>query len=100
MWRLYFCPNCKARIAYGYRFCGSCGVKLDWLIQQMTPEPSSHNQSLVGRDQNQYQKCHKNDNRDAATQQKDQPTDSTIPPMRTEILKLLAELFDKQIKYN
>ena len=100
MWRMYFCPNCRAPVAYGYRFCSSCGVKLDWLIQQMTPKSSSHNQSLMGRDQNQYQKCHSDVNHDAVTQQENQPIGSAITPMRTEIFKLLAELFDKQIKYN
>ena len=100
MWQTYFCPNCRARIAYGYRFCGNCGVKLDWLIRQTAPESLSNNQSLVGRKQNQYQKCHTDGNRDVFTQQKNQSISSTITPIRTEIFKLLAELFDKEIKDN
>ena len=91
MWRMYFCPNCRAPVAYSYRFCSSCGVKLDWLIQQMTPKSSSHNQ---------YQRCHDDGNRDAVTQQKNQLIGSTTTPIRTEIFKLLAELLDKPIKYN
>jgi hypothetical protein len=82
MWRTYSCPNCRARIVYGYRFCGNCGVKLDWQIQQTTTEPSPHNQSLTRRAQNQYQ------------------ASGTTTPIRTEILKLLTEIFDNQIKYN
>jgi hypothetical protein len=100
MQRMYFCPNCRAPVAYGYRFCSSFGVKLEWLTQEMTPKSSSLDQSLVGREQNQYQQCHTGGNRDAVTQQKNQQIGSATAPIRTEILKLLTELLDKQIKYN
>jgi hypothetical protein len=91
MQRMYFCPNCRAPVAYGYRFCSNCGVKLEWLIQQMMPKSSSHDQALVGGDQKRYQHWHMENH---------QPSGSATKPMRTEILKLLTELLDKQIKYN
>jgi hypothetical protein len=38
MRQIYFCPNCRAPIVYGDRFCGNCGVNLKWEITQIPPQ--------------------------------------------------------------
>jgi hypothetical protein len=96
VWQMYFCPNCRAQVAYGNRFCRSCGVKLDWLVQQMTPVPASHSQSVEHRNQNQSRWSHTDDNRDAAIQHKNQPIGGVTTPIRTDILKLITKLLDNQ----
>jgi len=52
------------------------------------------------KQQEQYRKCHPQDNREAATQEYKQQTSKVSAKMRTNIVKLLTELLDKQIKYN
>ena len=40
MQQQYYCPNCKASVFCGDRFCGNCGISLNWAVQQM-PVPLS-----------------------------------------------------------
>jgi uncharacterized protein YkwD len=40
MQQQYQCPRCGAPVAFGARFCGNCGVQLDWPTQQIQPPPS------------------------------------------------------------
>ncbi|MBM3143186.1 MAG: zinc ribbon domain-containing protein [Chloroflexi bacterium] len=37
MQQWYQCPNCGAPIAFGARFCGSCGTQLNWPTQWQQP---------------------------------------------------------------
>jgi hypothetical protein len=37
MQQWYQCPRCSAAVAFGTRFCGKCGVQLNWPTQQMQP---------------------------------------------------------------
>lgn len=39
----YSCPNCKSPITFGDRFCGACGIYLNWPAQQMSA-PRSYQQ--------------------------------------------------------
>jgi hypothetical protein len=34
MYKLYYCPNCRATIYCGDMFCGNCGVRLKWIETQ------------------------------------------------------------------
>jgi len=103
MWQMYFCPNCRAQIVYSQKFCSNCGAQLGWLVQPVKPimpDPQSYNQSLIRREPKQNQKCHTHDERNAVTQAHNQQTGRVTTKMRNEIVKLLAEFLDKQIKYN
>jgi hypothetical protein len=40
MQQQYQCSNCGAPVAFGQRFCGSCGLQLNWPTQQRQPPPS------------------------------------------------------------
>jgi ribosomal protein L37AE/L43A len=41
----YQCSNCGAQVAFGTRFCGKCGVQLNWPTQQqMQPLPQYQQQ--------------------------------------------------------
>ena len=40
MQQQYQCPNCKAPVAFGMRFCGNCGMQLNWPTQQHILPPS------------------------------------------------------------
>ena len=100
MRRLYFCLNCRTQIGYGHRFCSNCGAKLQWTGQHVMPEPSSLNQHLTSRERNQYRNFQSQDNRIVDRQRHTLPADRVKTPMRTEIVTLLAELFNKQINYS
>jgi len=32
------CPNCGTQVAFGVRFCGNCGMQLNWPVQQQTTD--------------------------------------------------------------
>jgi hypothetical protein len=37
MQQLYSCPNCNSPVTFGDRFCGTCGINLNWPAQQQMP---------------------------------------------------------------
>jgi hypothetical protein len=86
MWPMFFCPVCRAQVAYGYRFCGNCGINLSCVMQQIPLQPPSYNQA--SGNQNQYQQQYVYANGD------------TVTPISSEISKLLSDLFDKHIKHH
>lgn len=49
MQQWYQCPNCGAPVALGVRFCGNCGVQLNWPAQQQIQQPMEIAIPLVGR---------------------------------------------------
>jgi hypothetical protein len=38
MQQQYQCSNCGAQVAFGMRFCGNCGLQLNWPAQQTQPQ--------------------------------------------------------------
>jgi hypothetical protein len=130
MRQIYFCPNCRALIAAGDRFCGNCGINLNWVVlqpPQSSPvsydyrcpnqqqrwiqqprwreqpgrnQPLPYAQAPVCGNPNQYQQRYMYDNRGAIPQKKSSSVNGTITPMRAEIYKLLEEFFGEHIKYN
>lgn len=40
MRQVYYCPDCRAPVFYGERFCGNCRTSLKWVIVK-TPPPYS-----------------------------------------------------------
>lgn len=44
MQQTYSCPNCGAQVAFGARFCTSCGTPLNWPTQQQTQPPPVYQQ--------------------------------------------------------
>jgi hypothetical protein len=38
MQQWYQCPTCGGQVAFGTRFCGNCGVQLNWPTQQYIQE--------------------------------------------------------------
>ncbi len=45
----YRCPRCGAQVAFGMRFCGSCGIQLFWPTQPtQQPPPIYHQQQQFG----------------------------------------------------
>lgn len=94
MQRMYFCPNCRSPIAYGVRFCGNCGVNLRWVVPQMPPQSSPMSYGSQYPNQPQRYVYNKPD----GVPRKN--CVSTTTPIRAEISKLVANLFDKQTKFN
>lgn len=39
MQQWYQCPNCGGQVAFGMRFCGSCGTRLNWPTQSPPTQP-------------------------------------------------------------
>ncbi len=39
MQQQYQCSNCGAHVAFGTRFCGNCGIQLNWPAQQQIQQP-------------------------------------------------------------
>ena len=125
MWQRYFCPDCGAPVVYGGRFCVNCGANLNQVGVQLPAQPSHpscgyqytnqqpewyqqpgqnqlqpYNQAPAQESPNPCYEHRPNDSHDNTAQQKISPAADTITPIRTEILKLVAELFDKQIEDN
>jgi len=42
----YQCPKCAAQVAFGARFCGNCGMPLNWSTQQQPQPPSQYQQQI------------------------------------------------------
>ncbi len=56
MWQTDYCPNCRAPVSYGDRFCGNCGISLNWVAQQIPPSlPFLHGHQNNGQQQTWYQ---------------------------------------------
>ena len=43
----YQCSNCGAPVAFGMRFCGNCGLQLNWPTQQQTQPPPNYQQQGI-----------------------------------------------------
>ncbi len=43
MQQIYSCPKCGYQVAFGARFCGHCGIQLDFYRQVGTFQPSLYN---------------------------------------------------------
>ena len=101
MWPIYFCPGCRAQVAYGDRFCGNCGINLTCVIQQIPPQSYDYQYSYQ-----QWPQYNPPYNQEAPVnpnqcQQRCMPgNDSNATPVSSEISKLLEDLFDKRLKYN
>jgi hypothetical protein len=113
MRQIYFCPNCRAPIRYGDRFCGNCGTNLEWVIQQSPPQPLpqwydcqypeqqqtwshqqlQYNQASVPGNANQNQQQYIHGNRGTTSSGKRSSVDVTAKPISNEISKLLADFF-------
>jgi hypothetical protein len=39
MQQQYQCSNCGAQVAFGMKFCGNCGLQLNWPTQQQVQPP-------------------------------------------------------------
>jgi hypothetical protein len=123
MRQIYFCPNCRAPIGYGDRFCGNCGINLKWEIRQIPPQslplwydcqyPGEqqtcsrqqlqynqlpYDQASVSGNANQNQQQYIHGNRGTTSSGKRSPVDGTAKPISNEISKLLADFFDKRAK--
>lgn len=44
MQQMYSCPNCGSPVAFGTRFCTSCGTTLNWPTQQQVQPPPVYQQ--------------------------------------------------------
>ena len=113
MRQIYFCPNCRAPIRYGDRFCGNCGTNLEWVVQQSPPQPlpqwydcqypeqqqtwsgqqPQYNQTSVSGNANQNQQQYIHGNRGTTSSGKRSSVDVTAKPISNEISKLLADFF-------
>ena len=126
MWQRHFCPNCGATVIYGARFCGKCGANLSrTVVQHMTAQPSPascgcqynnqqpecsqqseqnqpqpYYQASARESPNQYHEFRPNSNINITAKRKSSQVSDPTTELRTEIFKLLAELFDKQIEDN
>jgi hypothetical protein len=118
MRQIYFCPNCRAPIGYGDRFCGNCGINLEWVTRQIPAQPLpqwydchypeqqqtcggqqlQYNQASASVNANQNQQQYVHGNRATTSSGKRSSVDVTAKPISDEISKLLADFFDKQAK--
>jgi hypothetical protein len=93
MLQIHFCPYCGARAAYSDRFCGTCGF---CLMTVVTQEPATSYDYLFP-----YQQWVPSALCPARGQQTDmRGSDVNARPMSAEISKLLADLFEKRLKYD
>ena len=90
MWQIHFCPSCGARAAYNGRFCGTCGLNLASVIQQVPPPSYDY----------QYTYQQWVPHQEGAPVNADQYHQRDATPMSAEISKLLGDLFDKRLKYH
>jgi hypothetical protein len=92
----YFCPNCRAVITCGERFCGNCGTALRWVIPQSFEDdsPSDNPQNTAGR---QLQKAGRPADADTFNRRGKASSVGTMTSLSNDIARLLAG-FEKQIK--
>jgi hypothetical protein len=118
MLQMYFCPNCRAPIGYGDRFCGNCGINLKWEIRQVPPQSLplwydcqypgqqqtwsrqqlQYNPASISGNAYQNQQQYVHDNCGTTSSGKRSPVDGTAKPISNEISKLLADFFKRQAK--
>ena len=124
MGQICYCSKCRATVSLGDRFCGNCGISLNWVAQPMTTssllpsygyqypgrqqglrqqpgwgQPLPYNQVSAWGNPNQYQRQVIYDNRGAILQKKNLSSNTaTMTPMRVEISKLLEEFFSEPSK--
>ncbi len=92
----YFCPNCRAVITCGDRFCGNCGTALRWVIpQSLGPEAPSDNPVTTGA--RQLQKSGMPSEGDTSGGKEKASSVGTMTSLSNDIARLLAG-FEKQIK--
>jgi len=48
MQQTYHCPVCRAPVASGTRFCGNCGISLNWPAQQHTQQSTQKVRATSG----------------------------------------------------
>lgn len=46
MQQQYQCSNCGAQVAFETRFCGNCGIQLNWPTQQQIQPPPQYQQQI------------------------------------------------------
>lgn len=85
----YFCPNCRAVIICGEKFCGNCGTALRWVIPQTFSDSLSHDSQDTAIQQSSRD--------DGGNRQGKSSAVGTMAPLNAEIAKLLAE-FEKHLK--
>jgi hypothetical protein len=85
MRQIYFCPNCRAPIRYGDRFCGNCGTNLEWVVQQSPPQPLPQWYDCQCPEQQR--------NRGTTSSGKRSSVNVTTKPISNEVSKLLADFF-------
>jgi len=93
----YFCPNCRAVITCGEKFCGNCGTALRWVIPQALAQPSSPSNSLQNNSNRQLQQSARPAGGDNAGNGKRALSAGTLAPLSAEIARLLVQ-FEKQLK--
>jgi hypothetical protein len=124
MRQVYYCPNCRASIFYGEKFCVNCGTGLKWLVVK-TPPPNQHvsyDRPLTGQqamqhlqyrqgkpvqtppvhrkkafpeDQAQPGQQNTNDTGASTSGKKRVPAEDPARVLRSEVSELLEHLFHK-----
>jgi hypothetical protein len=93
MWQINFCPQCGARTVYGIRFCGTCGFNLTLVVPQVPPPSYDY--------QYPFQQWVPSVAHIEPDQQRHvSGSDINARPMRSEISKMMEELFGTRLKYN
>jgi len=101
MWQINFCPQCGARAASSARFCSACGLNLSCvekpvpppaydyqcIYQQWVPHSPPYNQATASVESDRHAQRHTRSSGD------------TVTPLSAEISKLLADFFDRRMKY-
>ena len=115
MRQVYFCPQCRASIGVGDRFCSNCGTHLNWVILQTPPRPSreSYSSPCPDRQQEQQRQLPSGNKQPVFHQQQKMSkemsvipqrngpsTDGTVTPISAEISRLLSDFFTKQVQNN
>jgi hypothetical protein len=92
----YFCPNCRSVITCGERYCGYCGVALNWVIPQpdLDPASPSHGARYL---QQRSQQMDRPASQAGGEGQETGSSVGTMKPLNTEISKMLTE-FEKLLK--
>ncbi len=92
----YFCPNCRAVITAGERYCGNCGTALRWVIpQSLEPETPPDNSRIAAW--RQLQRTNRTADTDNASTQEKGSSVGTMTSLTADVARLLAG-FEKQIK--
>ncbi len=84
---MYYCPNCRAPVAYGQTQCSNCKTVLTWQVSQTQDQYQSSQDQYAHQQQQWYQASPDNQSAGSGYQGQDQPQDGDNGSRLLQLIK-------------